>query len=371
MAKRDCYEILGVSKEASLDEVKKNYRQLALKYHPDRNPGDKEAEDKFKEASEAYQILSDENARSKYDRFGWSAFSGGGGFEGFGDFSSIFADDFFSDIFSSFFGGMGMRPGSRQRTGRDLRFTLELTLEEAASGLEKKIKITKPVPCEACSGTRCRGGASPEVCRQCGGSGQSREQHGFFAISRPCPICRGEGKMVVDPCPSCGGSGGGKKQVELAVKVPGGIDHGQRLKLRGEGEIITDGPPGDLYVEIKLKPHKVFHRRDTEIICEIPITYSQAVLGAEVEVPTLSGTTKMKIPPGTPSGKVFRLRGKGIVDMHHPQRHGDQHVRTYVYVPQSLTDRQRELLEELSRIEGKPIANESRSFFEKVKEFFE
>jgi molecular chaperone DnaJ len=368
LAKRDCYEILGVSKDAQLDQIKKNYRQLALKYHPDRNPGDKEAEEKFKEASEAYQILSSDELRMKYDRFGWSGFSGGSGFEGFTDFS-VFADDFFSDIFSAFFGGGG-RTASRQRTGRDLRYTLEVTLEEAAFGAEKKINISKPVPCDNCSGSGSRGGAAPDKCRQCGGAGQIRIQQGFFAISRTCHVCHGEGKVIVDPCPSCGGSGQGSKESELSVRIPAGIDQGQRLKLRGEGEAISGGPPGDLYVEIKVKPHEMFQRHDSDIVCEIPITYSQAVLGAEIEVATLSGPITVKIPPGTPSGKVFRLRGKGVVDMH-TGRYGDQHVRTYVYVPQTISDRQRELLEEMSSIEGKPTANEARSFLEKVKEFFE
>ncbi len=369
MGKRDCYEVLGVPREASIEQIKKAYRQLALKYHPDRNQGDKEGEEKFKEATEAYQILANDESRSKYDRFGWSAFQQGSGWEGFNDFS-VFSDDFFSDIFSAFFGGVGSSGSSRQRAGRDLRYTLELTLEEAALGTEKKIKIKKPVPCENCKGSGARGDSSPERCRQCGGSGQVRVQQGFFAITRTCSVCRGQGKVIIDPCPSCGGNGQGAKDCDISVKVPAGIDQGQRLKLRGEGEVISGGAPGDLYVEILLKEHETFKRRDSDIVCEVPINYSQAVLGTEVEVPTLTGPITMKIPPGTPSGKVFRLRGKGIVDLHNG-RHGDQHVRTYIYVPQTVTEKQRNLLEELSRIEGKPVANGSRSLFDKFKEFFE
>lgn len=369
MSKRDYYEVLEVPRDASEEQIKKSYRQLALKYHPDRNPDNKEAEEKFKEASEAYQVLSNQETRAKYDRFGHAAFSGGSGFEGF-DFTS-FADDIFGDIFSSFFGTTGgARSAARERVGRDLRYQLEITLEEAAFGAERKVKINRPVPCQACEGSGSRGGAKPESCRQCSGVGQIRVQRGFFAISQTCPVCRGQGTMIVDPCPGCGGTGQGTKESELTVKVPAGIDTGQRLKLRGEGEIIANGPPGDLYVEIRIKKHGYFERRETEIVCEVPITYSQAVLGGEIEVPTLGSPVTLKIPAGTPSGKVFRLRGKGIVDMH-VGRHGDQHVRTFVHVPKSVTDRERELLEELAKIEGKPTANGSRSIFDKVRDFFE
>lgn len=369
MAKRDYYEVLGVSRDASVDVIKKSYRQIALQCHPDRNPGDAQAEERFKEASEAYQILSNAETRARYDRFGHGAFSSGGGFEGFGDFST-FADEIFGDLFSAFFGGTSSRSSSRQRAGRDLSYRLEITLEEAATGLEKSINLRKPVPCESCAGSGCRTGTSREKCRHCDGRGQVTVQQGFFSIARGCSVCNGEGTIISDPCPSCGGGGRTNKEVDLLVKIPAGIDSGQRLKLRGEGEVIPDGNPGDLYVEISIAPHKIFQRQDTEIICEIPISYSQATLGGEAEVPTLYGNVTMKIPPGTPSGKIFRLRGKGMVNMH-TGKNGDQHVRAYVYVPQSVTDRQRELLEELSKIEGKPIANDSRSIFEKFKDLFE
>ena len=367
MSKRDYYEVLGVSKTATSEEIKKSYRQLALKFHPDRNPDNKESEEKFKEASEAYQILSDAGNRQKYDQFGHAAFRGGNGFEGFGDFSS-FADEIFGDLFSSFFGTS--QQSGRRRGGRDLQFHLEIELEEAASGIEKEIKINRPVVCAGCTGTGARKGTTAHSCKQCGGAGQVRVQQGFFAISRTCPVCRGSGQVIADPCPDCKGGGTTSNEVELKIKVPAGIDEGQRLKLRGEGEVIADGPAGDLYVEISIKQHSLFQRRETEIVCEIPISYAQAVLGGEADVPTLQGNITMKIPPGTPSGKVFRLRGKGIVDMR-TGRNGDQHVRTYVYVPNSTTERQRELLEELSQIEGKPVANESRTFFDKVKDFFD
>ena len=371
MAKRDYYEVLGVSREATQDDVKKAYRQAALRYHPDRNPGDKESEEKFKEATEAYQILADANSRAKYDRFGHSAFEGSfGGFEGFTDFTS-FAEDIFGDIFGSFFGGSAGRKSQRPRKGRDLRYRLEITLEESVFGVEKEITIPRPVSCKGCDGNGARKGSGPESCRQCGGTGQERIQQGFFTISRTCAVCGGEGQVIRDPCPSCGGTGRKAEEVRLSVKIPAGIDQGQRLKLRGEGEPGPQGAlAGDLYVEIAIKPHKFFARRNTDIFCELPISYAQAVLGGEIEVPTLNGSVMLKIPPGTPSGKTFRVRSKGVVDMH-TGRTGDQHVRTYIHVPGEVNGRHRELLEELASIEGKPVANESRSFIDKVKEFFE
>ncbi len=367
MSKRDYYEVLGVSKSASSEEIKKAYRKLALKNHPDKNPDNKEAEDLFKEGSEAYQVLSDDANRAKYDQFGHAAFSGGAG-GGFEDFSS-FADEIFGDLFSNFFGQAGGRT-SRQRRGRDLSYRLEIELEEAATGIEREVEIEKPLACETCSGSGAKPGTSPQKCKQCEGHGQVRVQQGFFAITRSCPVCRGQGTLVIDPCADCQGSGQTSKKVDLLIKVPKGIDDSQRLKLRGEGEVIADGLPGDLYVEISIKPHKRFQRRDTEIICEAPITYSQAVLGGEITVPTLDGEVSLKIPPATESGKIFRLRGKGIIDLH-TGRVGDQHVRTYIHVAPSASERQRELLEELAEIEGNPVINESRTLFDKVKDFFE
>jgi molecular chaperone DnaJ len=357
---------LGLSRNASADEVKKAYRKLALKHHPDRNSGDPESEEKFKEATEAYQVLSDEGNRSKYDRFGHSAFEGGAGF---GDFSG-FADEIFGDLFSAFFGGAAGGASRRGPVGRDLKYQLEITLEEAHSGIERKIELERPIPCEACSGTGSRGGAAPARCKHCAGSGQIRVQQGFFTLARTCPVCRGSGAMIEDPCPDCDGSCSQTKRSELNVKIPSGIDSGQRLKLRGEGEKIKDGPAGDLYVEIFIKQHDVFHRQGSEIIVDVPVTYTQAVLGSEVEVPTLHGPVNLKIPAGTESGKVFRLRQKGMMDMQ-SARYGDQHVRTRIYVPQKLSDEEREILEKLSEVEGTPTLNEGKSFFDRVKDFFE
>ena len=370
MSKRDYYEVLGVARDASQDQVKKAYRQLALKFHPDRNPGDKNCEEQFKEATEAYQVISNEENRAKYDRFGHAAFSQGAGFEGFSDFGS-FAEEIFGDLFGAFFGTQGGGGSRRKRGGRDLRYSLTVTLEEAASGIEKKIKLKKPVPCTGCKGTGSRDSKAAERCKHCSGQGQVRIQQGFFSISRPCPVCRGQGTVITDPCPSCGGTGSTQKEKELSVPIPAGIDTGQQLKIRGEGEELANGAePGDLYVEITVEPHSVFKRQESEIICDVPITYSQAVLGGEVEVPTLHGPLMMKIPGGTESGKLFRLRGKGIVDLR-TGRMGDQHVRTFIYVPRSVAGKERQLIEELSSIEGKPTDAESRSFLERVKEFFD
>ena len=368
MSKRDYYEVLSVARSATTEEIKKAYRKLAVKYHPDKNPDNPEAEELFKEATEAYQVLSNDESRSKYDRFGHSAFQGG---QGFGDFSSIFGDDIFGDIFGAFF-GMGGAAQQRTPSGRDLQYRLEITLAESATGISKTIKIRRPVPCEPCTGSGCRPGTSPERCRHCNGHGQVTAQEGFFRISRPCPICRGAGNMITDPCPTCGGSGQAQKDAELLVKVPAGIDTGQKLKLRGEGEVIKNGNPGDLYVEISVKADKRFKRQGTEIISELPLSYSQAVLGAEVEVPTLYGKLKVKIPAGTPSGKVFRLKGHGLPDVQTGIK-GDQHARAFVVVPKKVNDKHKQLLEELSKIEGTPNVDDhhERSFFDKVKEFFD
>jgi molecular chaperone DnaJ len=370
LSKRDYYEVLGVGRDASPEQIKKAYRKLAIALHPDKNPGDNVAEEKFKEATEAYQVLSNEESRSKYDRFGHAAFQGGGGFEGFGDFNM---EDIFGDIFGAFFGGSSGGRRTRTPRGRDLQYRLDITLEESAKGLEKSITVKRPIPCETCSGSGCRPGTSPESCKHCGGGGQVVSQEGFFRISRPCPVCRGQGMMISDPCAGCGGNGQGSKNSELLVKVPAGIDMGQKLKLRSEGEVIKDGTPGDLYVEINILPHKHFKRQGTEVISEIPLSYAQAAMGAELEIPTLYGKAKMKIPAGTQSSKVFRLKGQGVPDIQSGIK-GDMHVKVFVVVPKKLTDRQKELLEELAKIEGIPNIEEhtqNRSFFDKVREFFD
>jgi len=374
VAKRDYYEVLGVSRNASLDEIKKAYRKAALQYHPDRNPGRKDAEEKFKEATEAYSVLSDPEARRKYDTFGHAAFdqsSGGfgfGGFPGFGDFSGF--EDIFGDLFSTFFGAGPTSRTRRGRPGRDLMYDLEVTFEEAVFGTEKEIQIPRRCTCTECGGTGGKKGLPPEACRQCGGSGQLRVQQGFFTIARTCHVCAGAGRVITNPCPSCQGSGLQVVESKIKVKVPAGIDHGQRLKLRGEGESGTGGGgAGDLYVQISVKKHPFFERQDSEIICEVPITYSAAVLGAEIDVPTLDGKVKMRIPPGTPSGKVFRLKNKGVPVLGE-ERRGDQHVRVYVDVPKKVSAAHRELLEKLRDMEERELGSDAKGFFEKVKDMF-
>jgi molecular chaperone DnaJ len=371
MSKRDPYEILGVAKSASVDEIKKAYRKKALEFHPDRNPGNKEAEDKFKEATEAYSILSDPEAKQKFDQFGYAAFEqrgGGGGFEGFsGDFSGF--EDIFGDLFGSFFGGAaGGRQGSRGRAGRDLRYDIEISFEEAAFGSEKEIKLQRRVPCETCSGSGAAKGSSAETCTECRGAGQVRMQQGFFTLSRTCHVCNGAGKVIKNPCGSCSGSGLKAKEAKISVKIPAGIDDGQRLKLRGEGEAGSGGgPAGDLYVQVGVKKHEIFERQESEIICEVPLSFSDASLGAEIEVPTLEGRSKVKIPAGTTSGKIFRLKGKGIQILG-TNRRGDQHVRVLIEVPKKISEERRALLMKLKELDEKEHGDQG--FFGKVKGMF-
>jgi len=370
VVKRCYYEVLQLSRDASADQIKKSYRQLALKFHPDKNPNNKEAEDKFKEASEAYQILSDANSRQRYDMYGHGAFQGAN-FEGFGDFSS-FAEEIFGDLFGSFFGSSaGTRQGRARNSGRDLRFQLEITLEEVATGTEKEITIPKPVPCSDCKGSGGADGAEPKQCTQCQGSGQQRFQQGFFTISRTCNTCNGAGVVISDPCRGCSGKGTSTLESVLSVKIPAGIHEGQRLKLKGEGEVPPgNGQPGDLYVEVLLKPHSVFSRHDADIVCEVSIPYSVAVMGGEIDAPGLEAPIQIKIPAGTASGKVFTARHKGLIDMH-SGRKGDQHVRVFIHVPKVTSDEHAQLLKQLLQVEGKQESQEGRSIFERVKGFFE
>jgi molecular chaperone DnaJ len=381
MAKRDCYEVLGVQKGASKDEIKKAYRKLAVQFHPDKNPGNKEAEDKFKEATEAYSILSDESSRAKYDQFGHAAFDqggGGAGFRGFqgGDFSGfedLFGDLFGSDIFGSFFGGaFGGAGGGRTRggAGRDLRFDLEVSFEEAAFGGEKEISIARNVPCEGCKGSGAEPGSKIERCKQCAGHGQVRMQQGFFTIQRPCHVCEGSGEKHTSPCKKCAGAGRSTARSKLSVKIPAGIEHGQRLKLRGEGEAgMKGGPNGDLYVQIAVKDHPIFEREGADIMCQVPVNYSDAVLGAEISVPTLEGMVNMKIPAGTESGKVFRLKNKGVKVLGTNSR-GDQHVRVVIEVPKKVSEEERKLLHRLQELRKASPSSETASFFEKMKGMF-
>ena len=371
MTKRDYYEVLEVSNTATLDEIKKAYRKKALQHHPDKNPGNKDSEELFKEATEAYSIISDADNRRKYDQFGHAAFQQGGrgGFTDFGDFSGF--EDIFGDLFSSFFGGAvagGRR--SRGRAGRDLRYDLELTFEEAVFGVEKNVTLSRRVSCETCSGSGAAAGHSPETCKHCGGSGQVGVQQGFFTITRTCNICNGSGKVIRNPCADCRGAGLRAVEGKLNVKIPPGIDNGQRLKLKGEGEAGSGGgPSGDLYVHIAVKDHPIFERQESEIICEVPISYSTAALGDEIDVPTLEGTVKMKIPAGTQSGKIFRLRSKGAPIIG-TNRRGDEHVRVVVKVPKKLSEEHRKTLEKLREAESRDVESETKSFFDKVKSLF-
>jgi molecular chaperone DnaJ len=370
--KRDYYEILGVTRGANEEDLKKAYRRLAVQYHPDRNPGDKQAEERFKEINEAYQVLSDPERRAQYDRFGHAAFQGQQGASGFGfDFSQGF-EEVFSDIFGDFFGTGRGRSRSRSRRGEDLRYDLEFEFEEAARGTEKIVKFQRLMTCEGCNGSRARGGAEGvKTCPNCRGTGQVRTQQGFFSIATTCGQCRGEGMVISDPCPKCQGQGRIRKPVSLSVRIPPGVDNGSRLKLRGEGEAgFAGGAPGDLYVVVHVKEHELFVRQDNDIVIEVPVSFPQAALGAEVEVPTLDGKMTVKVPAGTQSGKVFRLKGKGFTDLHGYGR-GDQLVRITVETPRRLSARQRELLEEFARASGEDINHPlSKGFVDKLKEMF-
>lgn len=367
--KAEYYEVLGVQRGASEEELKKAYRQLALKHHPDRNPGDKQAEEKFKEISEAYQVLSDPEKRSRYDRFGHAAFGDGNPFKGGFEFSAGF-EDIFGDIFGEFFGAGTARRRGRAQRGEDFRYDLEIGFEEAVFGGEKKIKVPRHGSCDVCHGSGCKPGTSPRPCSACHGKGQVNFQQGFFNVSRTCGQCRGQGTIISDPCASCGGAGRVRKLHTLSIKIPAGVDAGTRLKLRGEGETgVVGGPPGDLYVDIRVKPHPLFSREGQDIVCGVPVSFVQAALGAEIDVPTLEGKVKMKIPPGTQSGKILRLKGKGVTEVE-GYRRGDQLIQIIVETPTHLTARQKEILREFAALgeeEANPLA---KGFFEKVKQIF-
>jgi molecular chaperone DnaJ len=369
LEKRDYYEVLGVERSADAATLKSAYRKLAMKYHPDKNPGDKAAEDLFKEASEAYEVLSDAEKRARYDQFGHSKNPFGEGGNPFGAGASI--NDIFGDLFGEMFGGAGGR-GRRSQRGRgaDLRYNLEITFEEAAFGTEAQIKIKKPKRCEVCSGQGAKPGTQPKVCPTCKGAGEIRLTQGFFSIARPCSQCGGSGRVITDPCATCKGRGAIDQESQLTVKVPPGVDAGTRLKLVGEGEPGENGgPSGDLYVTLHVKEHPIFSREDQDVWCEVPIAFTQAALGANIEVPTLEGKVKMKIPAGTQSGTVMRLKGKGIPSLQGYGR-GDQHVRVMVETPAQLSREQRDLLERFAQISGEETHPHSRSFLSKVKELF-
>jgi molecular chaperone DnaJ len=348
MAKRDYYEVLGVNRDASEDEIKKSYRRLAMKFHPDRNPDNPKAEEQFKEAKAAYEVLTDANKRSAYDQFGHAGVdpSVGAGAGGFGGFA-----DAFGDIFGDIFGGG--RGRSNVYRGADLRYNLEIALEEAARGTETKIRIPTMQQCETCHGSGAKPGTKPTTCTTCSGHGQVRMQQGFFSIQQTCPKCHGSGKVVQSPCATCHGAGRVKQHKTLSVKIPVGVDEGDRIRLSGEGETgVNGGPPGDLYVVIHLKPHPVFQRDHNDLHCEMPVSFTAAALGGEIEIPTLDGYAKIRVPAETQSGKVFRLRGKGIKGVRSAVP-GDLMCHVVVETPVNLTPRQKELLQELEAINDK------------------
>ncbi|HET8610113.1 MAG TPA: molecular chaperone DnaJ [Burkholderiales bacterium] len=370
MAKRDYYEILGVNRDASEDAIRKAYRKLAMKYHPDRNPDNPKAEEHFKEAKEAYEILTDPNKRVAYDQYGHagvdpSAAAGAGA--GFGSFAEAFGD-IFGDIFGS---GRGR---SNVYRGADLRYNLEISLEDAARGTETKIRIPTMAECATCHGSGARPGTSPSTCPTCGGHGQVRMQQGFFSIQQTCPKCHGSGRVVTSPCGDCHGAGRIKQHKTLSVRIPSGVDDGDRIRLSGEGEAgVNGGPAGDLYVVIHITQHPVFTRDHNDLHCEMPISITTAALGGEIDIPTLDSSAKIKIPAETQTGKIFRLRGKGIKGIRSSSR-GDLLCHVVVETPINLTARQRELLLELEQIshsdEGKHTPR-AKSWMDKVKEFFE
>lgn len=373
MAKRDYYEILGVGRSAAEPDLKAAYRRLALQYHPDRNPDDPSAEEKFKEASEAYAVLSDPEKRRAYDRYGFAGVGGPGGAGGF-DFQT-FGDlgDIFGDLFGDLFGTRGGRPrrAGRGHRGADLRYNFEIGLQDVLEGIETKIQIPKMRACKTCSGSGVAPGSRPERCARCEGLGQVAFQQGFFRISRPCDACGGAGEIVRDRCTDCRGQGRVEGRQTISVRIPPGVDDGNRLRLSGEGEAgIAGGPPGDLFVVISVRPHPLLHRDGPDLHCEVPVTFPQAVLGAEIETGTLEGPVKMQIPEGTQSGTVLRLRGKGLPTIASSVR-GDQYVRIFVEVPTKLSPRQRELLEQFAAESGHEISPKTKSFLDKLKELFE
>lgn len=372
MSKRDYYEVLGVERNASESEIKKAYRRLAMKYHPDRNPDDQDSLNRFREVKEAFEVLSDSQKRAAYDQFGHAGVDGAraGADGGFGGFGGADFADIFGDVFGDIFGG-GRRRSTR---GADLRFDLEITLEEAVQGVEREIRVPSLVQCETCGGSGARPGSTPHTCKTCGGQGQVRMQQGFFSIQQTCPTCRGQGRMIDDPCGDCRGSGRRRQEKTLSVNIPAGVDTGDRIRLSGEGEAGDRGSPaGDLYVEVRVRPHPIFEREGNDLVCDVPVDIATAALGGEVEVPTLDGRVKLKVGAGTQSERVFRLRGKGV----RPVRGGppgDVLCRVRVETPVHLTPRQKELLEELRESLNEGATRHSprqKSWLDGVRKFFE
>ncbi len=378
MAKRDYYEVLGLKRNASDADLKGAFRKLAKDCHPDRNPGDKDAEHRFKEVNEAYEILKDPQKRAAYDQFGHAAFEGGRGPGGPGGFGPDFASsmsDIFDDLFGEFMGGR-RGGGQRSRTGRergaDLRYNMEISLSDAFVGKNAEIIVPTSVACETCSGTGAKVGTSATTCPTCAGHGKVRASQGFFTIERTCPACHGRGEVIQAPCPSCSGSGRLTKERKLAVNIPAGVEDGTRIRLAGEGEAgLRGGPAGDLYIFLSIKPHEFFQRDGADIFCKVPISMTTAALGGQIDVPTVEGSiTRVKVPEGTESGKQFRLRGKGMPVLRSKVT-GDMYIQVEVETPKNLTRRQRELLEEFETESHKETSPHSAGFFTRMKEFFE
>ena len=371
MTKRDYYEVLGVQRSASERDIASAYRKLAIKFHPDSNPGDEEATLKFKEAAEAYEVLSDAQKRSRYDQFGHAGVDGAGGAPHFNDVNDIFeafGDIFGGGIFGDIFGG-GRRRGPRR--GSDVQVEVTLDLEEAAAGVTRNVSVRRHATCGTCQGSGARAGSSPQACHRCGGSGNVVQSAGILRVQTTCPSCRGAGSVISDPCPDCRGQGRVPNTNSIDVVIPPGVDTGDTVRVRGEGEPSPNGgPPGNCLCIIRVRDHKIFEREGTHLIVRLPITYSQAALGATVEVPTLKGREELKVPRGTASGEVFRLRGKGLSDPRGRGPQGDLHVQTIIEVPKKLSKKQEELLRELAEIEHKEVSPERKSFFSKLADYF-
>jgi molecular chaperone DnaJ len=379
VSKRDYYEVLGVERTVTVEEIKKAYRKLAVKYHPDKNPGDKTAEEKFKELSEAYEALSDAQKRAAYDQYGHAAFDrragggfnrGGGGFhDPFDIFREVFGGGGGGNIFDDLFGGGRQDPTQPQR-GDDLRYDMEISFEEAAHGCEKEVTVTKPERCDVCDGSGAEAGSRTKTCPTCGGRGQIISSRGIFSIAQTCPHCQGAGRVIEKPCKACHGNGRRDRQSKIKLRIPAGVDTGSRLRSAGNGSAgLRGGPQGDLYVVLHVKPHDIFQREGDDLLCEVPVSFVQAALGAEIEVPTLSGKADIRIPPGTQPGTMFRLKGKGIKNVQ-GYGFGDLHVRINVEVPSQLSGAQKAKLEEFAALCNGKESPLSQSFFEKAKKLF-